>query len=42
MDSAVDGRDTDKAVVMLQLDSSDNLFWQSMVLQNIGLDIGIR
>lgn len=42
MDSAVDGRDTDKAVVMLQLDPSDNLFWQSMVLQSIGLDIGIR
>ena len=42
MDSAVDGRDADELAAMLQLDSSDNLFWRPVVLQNTDLDVGMQ
>lgn len=42
MNSTVDGWNADKPTAMLQLDSSNNLFWRSVVLQDADLDIGMR
>lgn len=42
MDSAVYGRDADELAAMLQLDSSDNLFWRPVVLQDTDLDVGMQ
>lgn len=42
MDSAVNGRDADELAAMLQLDSSDNLFWRPVVLQDTDLDVGMQ
>ena len=42
MDSAVDGRDADELAAMLQLDSSDNLFWRPVVRQDTDLDVGMK
>ena len=42
MDSTVDHRSTDETAAMLQLDSSDNLLWRPVVLQDTDLDVGMQ
>lgn len=42
MDSTVNGWDADELVAMLQLDSSDNIFWRPVVLQDADLDVGMQ
>lgn len=42
MNSTVDGWNADKPTAMLQLDSSDDLFWRPVVLQNTDLDVGMQ
>ena len=42
MNSTVDGWNADKPTAMLQLDSSNNLFWRPVVLQNADLNVGMQ
>ena len=42
MDSTVDHRNADETAAMLQMDSSDNLLWRPVVLQDADLDVSVQ